>query len=392
MTCSPIRPATYLPQPTGTALLCWVRRDKEHAMHTHRHVMPWVTVGIVLLTAATVLARGVGPPAPLTPSLGFIDEYKQLRGIWFFELFPAAQDLFWTLATLELVLSFILWMAAWFHVDTLAQHLFKKILFISVGYAFLLHADTWIPDIMDSFITIGQQISHVPLTPGFVLAQGRSVAITMLKAMGVTAWFTNITGAIIALLAAIVVFLSYALIAMELAVTLVESYVVTGAGVFLLAFVPFRGTAALTERFLGYVIAVGIKLFMVYVLVGAGAQLAPNWAAFVASGNIFDLNIPLNIAAAALVFFMLAHKIPSLAGSLAMGTVGMTLHDVMGVTSSALRVAMVGAAAPAAVGVAAAVARGAVGVAQAATQARGGGVRGILSGARAGASALSREA
>jgi len=361
-------------------------------MRMSRYISLWFAVGFVLMTAATVLARGVGPPAPLNPSLGFIDEYKQLRGIWFFELFPAARDLFWTLATLELVLSFILWTAAWFHVDTLAQHLFKKILFISVGYAFLLHADTWIPDIIDSFTTIGQQISHVPLTPGFVLAQGRSVAITMLKAMGVTAWFTNLTGAIIALLSAIVVFLSYALIAMELAVTLVESYVVTGAGVFLLAFVPFRGTAALTERFLGYVIAVGIKLFIVYVLVGAGMQLAPSWAAFVNSGNIFDLNIPLNIAAAALVFFMLAHQIPALAGSLAMGTVGMTFHDVLGATSSAVRVAIVGMAAPAAVGAATGVARGTLGIAQTVAQVNGGGVRGIMNGARAGAGALSQEA
>lgn len=361
-------------------------------MRIHWHIISWLAVGVVLVTATTVLAQGIGPPAPLTPSLGFIDEYKQLRGIWFFELFPAARDLFWTLATLELVLSFILWMAAWFHFDTLAQHLFKKILFISAGYAILLHADTWIPDIIDSFTTLGQQISHVPLTPGFVLAQGRSVAITMLKAMGVTAWFTNLTGAIMALLSAIVVFLSYALIAMELAVTLVESYVVTGAGVFLLAFVPFRGTAALTERFLGYVIAVGIKLFIVYALVGAGAQLAPSWAAFVTSGNIFDLNIPLNIAAAALVFFMLAHKIPALAGSLALGTVGMTFHDVLGATSGAVRVAMVGVAAPAAVGAAAGAARSAVSIAQAAAQAHGGGVRGIMNGATAGAGALSREA
>src|SRR5581483_8863514 len=178
------------------------------------------------------------------------------------------------------------------------------------------------------------------------------------------AWFTNLTGAIIALLSAIVVFLSYALLPIELAVTLGGTYVLRGAGVVVLAFVRFRGTAALTERFLGYVIAVGIKLFIVYVLVGAGMQWAPSWAAFVNSGNIFDLNIPLNIAAAALVFFMLAHQIPALAGSLAMGTVGMTFHDVLGATSSAVRVAIVGMAAPAAVGAATGVARGTLGIAQ----------------------------
>jgi type IV secretion system protein TrbL len=158
------------------------------------------------------------------------------------------------------------------------------------------------------------------------------------------------------------------------------------------AFVPFRGTATLTERFVGYVMVVGIKLFVVYAVVGAGTQVAPSWAAFVNRGNIFDLNIPLNIAAAALVFFMLAHQIPALAGSLAMGTVGMTLHDVLGVTSSAVRVAMVGVAAPAAVGAAAGVARSTLRIAQAAAQANAGAVRSIMTGARAGAGTLSREA
>src|SRR2546426_2033199 len=105
MTCSPIRLVTCLPQLTGTALLCWVRRDKEHTMHTHRHVMPWVAVGIVLLTTATVLAQGVGPPAPLTPSLGFIDEYKQLRGIWSLSSSRPRQTPFGPSAPLKLLSS-----------------------------------------------------------------------------------------------------------------------------------------------------------------------------------------------------------------------------------------------------------------------------------------------
>src|SRR2546422_10489047 len=153
MTCSPIRPVRCPPQPMGTALPCWDRPAKEGRMEPiQRRLVFWFACGVFLLATTTAWAQGfVGPPAPLDPSLGFIDTYRQLRGIWFFDLFPAAQDLFWTLATLELVLSCILWMAAWFHIDTLAQHLFKKILFISVGYAILLHADTWIPDIIASF-------------------------------------------------------------------------------------------------------------------------------------------------------------------------------------------------------------------------------------------------
>ena len=88
-----------------------------------RHTTPLVCgllSGMVLLTASLAWAQTVGPPAPIEPNLDFYAQYDALRKLWFFAMFPAANDLFWTLATLEVVLSFILWMTAWFHVDTLA--------------------------------------------------------------------------------------------------------------------------------------------------------------------------------------------------------------------------------------------------------------------------------
>ena len=97
-----------------------------------------------------------------------------------------------------------------------------------------------------------------------------------------------------------------------------------------------------------------------------------------------DLNVPLTIAFSALLFFLLSSRIPSLAASLALGTVGLSLHDVLGATGSAIRVAAtVAAAGP--------VAAGTVGVARA-SQAAGGGAIGALKGMSASVGALSREA
>jgi hypothetical protein len=81
----------------------------------------------------------------------------------------------------------------------------------------------------------------------------------------------------------------------------------------------------------------------------------------------------------------LSSRIPSLAASLALGTVGLTLHDVLSASGSAIRVA-------ATVAASGSVATGAVGVARAASQATGGGPIGALRGMGAGVRALSREA
>src|SRR5262245_57141765 len=169
-------------------------------------------------------------------------------------------------------------MGAQHHFDTLAQHLFRKIFFIGAAYAFLLNADTWLPTIVNSFIAVGKEVSGVKLSPSFVFSQGLGLAVQMLEALGVRAFITNTIGAIVTVFSALLVVLSYGLIAIELAVTLVESYVVMEAGIFLLAFVPFRGTAAISERYLSFVIAIGIKLFMISIIVGAGTLLAPGRA------------------------------------------------------------------------------------------------------------------
>ena len=358
-----------------------------------RHTTPLVCgllSGMVLLTASLAWAQTMGPPAPLEPNLDFYQQYDALRKLWFFAMFPAANDLFWTLATLEVVLSFILWMTAWFHVDTLAQVFFKKILFISVGYAFLLHADTWLPAMVNSFIVVGKQVSRVELTPNFIFWQGVTLAAALIQKMGFLSWFSNPVGTAIGIVAALLVIVAFAAIAIELAVTLVESYLVMGAGAFLLAFVPFRGTAAITERYLGAVIAVGIKLFVLNLIVGAGTQLAPAWGAYVNSVSQFsNIHLPVAIAFAAVTFFMLAWKIPALAGALAVGGVGLTLHDVVGAAGSALRIATVPPAASIAT---AGMVRGAQGIAQAAAAAAGGGPRGAAIGAQMARQALTREA
>jgi type IV secretion system protein TrbL len=276
--------------------------------------------------------------------------------------------------------------------DGLFKSVLLKVFFVGIGYTFLLRAHEWAPMVLSSFMQVGEAVSGAPLNPGEVFVQGGRLAWTMIEKVGLYAWASQPAGAFIAYCAALMVILAFGYIAIELAITLVESYVVTGVGVFLLAFLPFRGTAGITERYFGYVIAVGLKLFMLYALIGAGMQIAPTLAEMVANAPAVDVMLPWRVAFGAVLFGALAFSAGKLASSLALGAVSMGFGDILSVSREAIQGAMIAAAAPAGGAAALGAVKGLYGIAKAGAQERGGGVRGMIGGAADAGMAFSQEA
>src|SRR5207249_3417525 len=78
-------------------------------------------------------------------------------------------------------------------------------------------------------------------------------------------------------LTAFVVVVSFAIIAAQLLVALVESFIVVGAGILFVGFSGARWTKFFTERYLSYVASVGVKLFVLYLIMGVGMSIAARW-------------------------------------------------------------------------------------------------------------------
>jgi type IV secretion system protein TrbL len=260
-------------------------------------------------------------------------------------------------------------------------------------YAILLNADSWLPAIIRSFMVAGQQAAHIEtLNPGEVFMQGLSVALKMLMELRFWSFFYNFTGVMVGLVAALLVIFAFAVIAIEMAVTLIESYIMVGVSAFMLGFAAFRGTASISERFLSMTIGVGLKLFTIYLVIGAGTVLAPAWGALITQTSMLDMAVPFTIAFAAMLYAMVATKIPALAGAMASGAVSMSFHDVLGAATTAGRMPamMAGPAAAAAVGagVGVATAKMAIGNAQTGSGGIGGAVMGSLKAAGTAGNAL----
>src|SRR5260370_21825122 len=73
---------------------------------------------------------------------------------------------------------------------------------------------------------------------------------------------------------AVVIFIAYLAIAIQFVVALVESYLVIGGGCILLGFGGSRGTAPYVERDLAYSVSLGLKILILFLLLGAGMTLS----------------------------------------------------------------------------------------------------------------------
>jgi type IV secretion system protein TrbL len=185
------------------------------------------------------------------------------------------------------------------------------------------------------------------LNPGAVLQQGweivRALGETPAPVANPLDVAGNLVDALILGLAMIGIMLAFAVLALQIIVTLLEFKIVTLGGFVLLPFGIWSKSAFLAERPLGYVVASGLKVLALAIVVSGASsvfdQLQP-------SANP-DLHEALAILVAALLLAMLALFIPNLAAALVTG--GPALGAGAAVTGA---LAVGGAAALAAGGVA----------------------------------------
>ena len=157
------------------------------------------------------------------------------------------------------------------------------------------------------------------LNPGAILQQGWEIV----KALGETPApvenpldvMGNMADALILGLAMIGIMLAFAILALQIIVSLLEFKIVTLGGFVLLPFGIWNKTAFLAERPLGYVVSSGLKVLALAIVVSGARtifdQLQPS-----ANPDIYEA---LTILVAAMLLAMLAIFIPNLASALVTG-------------------------------------------------------------------------
>jgi type IV secretion system protein TrbL len=132
-------------------------------------------------------------------------------------------------------------------------------------------------------------------------------------------------------------------------VALVEGFIVIGAGVLFLGFAGSRWTKLFTERYLSYIASIGVKLFVLYLIMGVGMGIAARWMPVLERGGFSPIPF-FYVMGGSLVFVFLTWHIPSVAGSMMAGAVSLSLADAVYPAIWGSRAAGAGAIAASAVG------------------------------------------
>src|SRR6202041_1817661 len=258
--------------------------------------------------------------------------------------------------------------------------LIKKLLVISFFYAVLINGQVWIPAIVNSFAQLGATAAGVPLaqSPSDIMMQGIQIVSDLFTKVSTTDLLTQPGGAITTILASCIVLASYIIITLHYVVTKLEAIIVMSAGYIFLGFGGSRWTAPYFERYISLAVSTGVRLMLIYLMLGVFRTVSNNW---IATMNGYTADEPITqifpTLMSMLLFAFASWMIPKMAGSIAAGTLGMGGGDLVGMGAEIGKGVALGAATVAAVaatGGVGAVAGGALAATETAGSMEGGGV------------------
>lgn len=316
-------------------------------------------VAVVFASAITVQAQ-----SPVDVG-GTFQQIGQAANAWIPAIMHEAAFLFYVLATLDFA-----WSAPSFLRESdftgLFLSLIKKLLVISFFYAVLINGQVWIPAIVNSFAQLGATAAGVPLAqnPSDIMTQGILIVSDLFTKVSSTDLLTQPGGAITTILAACIVLASYVIITLHYVVTKLEAIIVMSAGYIFLGFGGSRWTAPYFERYISLAVSTGVRLMLIYLMLGVFKTISNNW---IATMNGYTADQPITqifpTLMSMLLFAFASWMIPKMAGSIASGTLGMGGGDLVGMAAEIGKGVALGAvtvAAAAATGGAGAVVGGAL--------------------------------
>jgi type IV secretion system protein TrbL len=299
---------------------------------------------------------------------------------WLDTALTNATRFFTLLVGIEFAWTLILWTLQKENLGELVSAMVIKVMGVSFFYFILLNQGTrdFLPKIMQSFIQLGGAVSGHPVdlnNPTGVFEIGTAICRMIFANMPWANFYfdlNNVGNSIyddlfmaLAMLAAglsavvisFVVFVAFLIAAGQLIMTLIEAYIMVGGGAVLLGFTGSRWTMSFGEKWFGYAFAIGIKLFVLSLIVGLGVTLFPTdcggsdtigiCTALSAikgthffNANDFYVYVPgmmvnyLIIGSTAIIFMMLTTKLPGLAASMLNGSPSLTMGSAMSTLSS----------------------------------------------------------
>ncbi len=204
----------------------------------------------------------------------------------------------------------------------------KKIMGIGFFFFILSNASYWIPAIVNSLKQSGQRASGTTeLTPSAVFDTGIDIANVVLTGLHDKSLFSDFMTVVVGGLSALMIVIAFLIITGQLIIALIESYIVISAGVLFLGFGGSRWTTDFTQKYISYAFATGVKLLMLYLIIGVGMGQANTWATYLATTDFTNI---LTVLGGSLLLAFLAFQIPNMAAGMLSGAPSLTAGAAAG--------------------------------------------------------------
>lgn len=290
----------------------------------------------------------------------FISAFTGQVGSGFGAIAGPVQGVLATLVVISITLSAILW--AIDETQNIMAALVRKILLIGFFAWLVTNWHSLTLTVINGFAKLGLQasgggsIGDFTRAPTKAVEAGLSVVIDLIKYIGDLAQQNAGFGAlmhidmiIVAAVAAIGILLAFIILAIEIAVTIIEFYIVTLIAFVVVPFGVLSQTSFLAEKAIGYVVSVGFKFMALAVIAGVGINIFEAYTLSAQPTVAEEAGLLLS----AIFLMMLALKVPAIAGAMISGgpqlNTGGALMGAAGVAAGAAGVGLAARAAGGAV-------------------------------------------
>ena len=270
-------------------------------------------IGIVLALYSTAAS------AQLT-NQGMLDqvvtEFATRATSWQTVVMNAAMFLFWTLGTISLVFTFGFMALRKADIGEFFAEFIRFILFFGFFLWLLRYGPTFANSIIQSLARIGEQASGVAsVTPSGIVDIGFMILKQAFRNSSIWSPVDSFIG--VALSVGILILL--AVVAVNMLLLLVSSWILMYAGIFFLGFGGSRWTSDMAINYYKTVLGVAVQIMTMVLLVGIGNDLLSSFYARMNTGtlNFEELGVMLVFCVALL---MLVNRVPPLVAGIITGS------------------------------------------------------------------------
>jgi type IV secretion system protein TrbL len=270
---------------------------------------------LLILSTGAFAAEGSGLADPSAEASSLLNLLHETANSWTGELGKYATYLLFSLALIQLVWTFGLKaLDSNLELGSVIADLLRLIMVTSFFSMMITYLPSWGGLMVDSFREAAGRAGGMGkmLYPGDVLA----IAVTLSNTVADGIFTLSPGTAVFNSFMSVIVLLCFTFISAFMFVTLVESYIIICAGVFLMGFGGSSWTREFATSPLKYIVSVGAKLFVLTLIVSVISASADAWV----EAYTKDSASSLTIAGLAIICAYLTKTIPELIAGMINGT------------------------------------------------------------------------